>query len=189
MAENVVDTRPLEKGIRKLQKVYSDEAIVDELELVADELIRRAIDSPIPSDQRNLANSATVNRRVKQKEVIFGFNRQYAAFQDAPGRTSPYVVRPKRKKILYIPISQKGRLHREGNNPRLEGLERGKDYVLARKVTIPIKPYGSAVGPNHYFSETLKKNTDFALRALALRLQKRGEQALRQSGGGNANRG
>lgn len=185
MGETTVITKSLEKGIKKLQKVFTDDSIVDEVRLVAAELLRRAIDSPIPSDMRMLANSDTINVNVKKKQVTFGFNREYAAFQDAPGRSAPYVITPKRKKALFVPLNQKGRQHREGNNPNLENLEWGKDYVLAKKVVIPIKPYGSATGPNHYFSETIKRNTNFALEALTLRLRKRGEEALRKEGGGN----
>ena len=80
---------------------------------------------------------------------------------------------PRVKKILYIPISTKGRLHRRGNNPLDEGLERGKDFILAPRAVIPVKPYGSAVGPNHFFSETVSRNVDFMFEAITDRAEKR----------------
>lgn len=184
--ENSVNTLELEKGVKKLTKVFGSDAVVKDLDLIAEELLRRSIDSPIPSDQRNLANSAATFVDKRRKEVSFGFNRSYAAFQDAPGRTTPYIIRPKRKKILYIPLTQKGRLHRRGNNPKDEGLVRGKDYFLAKKVTIKIKAYGSAKGPNHYFSQTLEENTDFALKALALRLERRARKELKPDAGNSS---
>lgn len=182
MPPTELDMRGFERGLRDLAKRFDPRAITFELELVADELLRRAIDSPIPRDQGNLERSATVNRNVQRKEVVFGFNRVYAAFQDQPGRSGIVTVKPRRKKMLYIPISQRGRMHRYGNNPNNEGLIWGVDYVLKKSVDIRIKPYGSALGPNHYFSETLKKNVNFMLDALAKRL----ERLIKGKGGASA---
>lgn len=167
-----IEDEDLQKGFIALGRELSSEVTIEDSELVAHELIRRAIDSPIPSDTRALANSAAVVRG--RGEVRFGFNRRYAAFQDSPGRSSPWIIVPRVKKILYIPISSKGRrLHRRGNNPADEGLERGKDYVLRPRVVIPIKPYGSAIGPNHYFSETLRRNQDFIFESLSEKAESR----------------
>lgn len=185
MADNEVDTKDLEKGLRKMAEAFGGESAVKEMDLVAEELLRRSIDSPVPSDTRNLANSASTFVSKSRKEITFGFNSKYAAFQDAPNRTAPYVIRPVRKKILYIPISQKGKLHRAGNNPKLEGLKRGVDYVLAKKAVIPIKSYGSVKGPNHYFSQTFRENSDFALRALALRLERKARKKLKPDASGS----
>jgi len=186
-----IDDKDLREGLHTMFRQLSPEVVVDDVELVAEELIRRAIDSPIPSDRRFLANSDVV---VKRKDhVTFGFNRIYAAFQDAPGRSTPYTIRPRTKKILYVPISPRGsRLHRRGNNPRDEGLVRGEDYVLMPRVVIPIKSYGSAVGPNHYFSETLKRNQEFVINTIAdlgsRRLSKRFKPSRKKPGGGKRGR-
>lgn len=185
-----VDTKKLEAGLKKLTKTFSPEVVLDEMELVAEALLKKAIDSPIPSDTRFLANSATSIVEKNRKAVVFGFNRVYAAFQDAPGRSSPYIIKPRKKKWLYVPLTQAGRRHRLGANPQSEGLTfggfvrrvkgtggggggGGADYILAKEVVVPIKPYGSAIGPNHYFSETLKRNVNWSLEAISKRLEGR----------------
>jgi len=167
-----IEDESIKEGMRVLSRGLSPEVTVDDMELVAEEIIRRAIDSPIPSDTRALAHSAVV---VAGKEkVTFGFSKIYAAFQDAPGQVAPHVIVPRVKKILYIPISVRGRRnHRYGNNPKDEGLVRGVDYVLSPRVTIPIKAYSLAIGPNHYFSETIKRNTEFIFEAISDRTARR----------------
>lgn len=182
MAGTTVDTRSFEAGIKRLGKLFSKESVVQELELVADELINLAKDSPIPMDtpEGGLASSDTVNVYRNKGEVEFGFNKPHAAFQDQPGRSGTVIVRPRVKKILFIPLTRKAkRTHQRGRNPNDEGLIRGKDYVLARIAKIPIKAYGSELGPNHYFSETLRRNKDWALETLATLL----EEKLRRDGG------
>ena len=161
-----IDDSSFRQGFRVLSKELSSEVTSGDAVLTAEEIIRRSIDSPIPSELRALANSAVV---IKTREkVTFGFNSRYAFFQDSPGRSVPWIIVPRVKKVLYIPISPKGRrLHRRGNNPDDEGLERGVDYVLRSKVVIPIKPYGSAIGPNHFFSETIRRNVDFIFESIS----------------------
>ncbi len=179
MVDPVVDIAGFEKGILQLVKAMGDKAgVTKDLDLLAEEILRRAIDSPIPSDDRQLANSASTFPEPNKTRVVFGFNRVYAAFQDAPGRTNAYIVRPRLKKILYIPISRKGRFHRRGLNPKNEGLVRGRDFVLAKKAVIPIKPYGSTTGPNHYFSQTIAKNKEFIFKQTALIVERRFKKAV-----------
>lgn len=168
-----VNLTQFEKGLRELAQKFGRDTVLPDLELVAEEFLNRVIDAPIPSDMRRLANSSAVVREGPAK-VVFGFNSVYAAFQDQPTRSGGVVtVRPRRKRILYVPLNQRGKLlHRRGMNPATEGLVWGKDYVLKREVKIPIKPYGSEIGPNHYFSGTLKREAGDMLEALA-RLVKR----------------
>lgn len=188
-------TKQLEKGLKELERQFRTEDILDEMEVIGQELIKRSINAPIPSDTRLLANSGDTVIDRNRKSVTFGFNQVYAAFQDAPGRTKPYIIRPKRKKWIYVPVSQAGRRHRLGANPRNEGLVFGgfidrtkgrgvnrggdADYILAKEVVVPVKRYGSEVGPNHYFSGTLSRNVDFALEALAARLTRRLQRRFR----------
>ena len=178
--EAVLDSKDFVEGFEILGKQLSPETSLDDLEFVAHELIRRAIDSPIPSDTRMLANSAAV---VKGRAgVTFGFNRRYAFFQDSARRKRPWIIVPRVKRILYIPITTKGRrLHRYGNNPADEGLEFGVDYVLRPRVTIKIKPYGSAIGPNHYFSGTIQKNKRFTFQAISKLTGKRVGRKFKRS--------
>lgn len=180
MPQTEIDMSDFEKKLKELAKKFGGRALLNELEFIADELLGRAIDSPIPSDTRQLELSATVQMNASKKEALFGFNKVYAAFQDQPGRSGQVVIKPRRKRVLYVPISQKGRKHRLGNRPQDEGLNWGVDYVLKKEVRIRIKPYGSALGPNHYFSETLKRNINWALEALAKRLAR----LMGGSGGG-----
>ena len=199
-----INTRSLEKGLRKLAEVYSADEVLKDMELIGQQLIKRAIEAPVPSDTRGLANSGDVLVDKGRKEVVIGFNKSYAAFQDAPGKTTPHIIKPRRKKYLYVPTSQRGRKHRIGNNPKNEGLifggivrsvgggsrggsssgpQQKADYILAKEVIVPIKPYGSALGPNHYFSETMKRNVKFTLEALAKRLARRLGDKLKPKGG------
>lgn len=165
-----VNTKSFERKFRKMIRGLSPKGAERGVYLTCRHLLNVAIRSPIPSDTRALANSDAINIRISgQTKLIatFGFNKAYAAFQDQPGKSGIVEVRPVRKKMLYVPISQRGRLHRLGNNPRNEGLVYGEDYVLKKVVRISIKPYGSPKGPNHYFSETLKRQTDDTFQRIA----------------------
>jgi hypothetical protein len=195
-----VDTKKLENGMKKLQKAFGPDVVLREMGLIAEAILKKSIDSPIPSDTRFLANSATSVVEKNRKAVVFGFNRAYAAFQDAPGRSAPHVIKPRKKKWLYVPITQAGRRHRLGANPKNEGLIFGgfvrrvkgtgggsggrdrADYILAKEVVIPIKSYGSAIGPNHYFSETVKRNVNWSLEALSKRIKARLKRNFKEGG-------
>ncbi|MCJ2530691.1 MAG: HK97 gp10 family phage protein [Candidatus Thermoplasmatota archaeon] len=63
------------------------------------------------------------------KEVIVGFNIEYAAIQDVGGD-----VVPKRAKALFVPL-------RDGVVPGDPDLEFGVDFVLSQKVHIPGNAY------------------------------------------------
>ena len=65
------------------------------------------------------------------------------------------------KKWVFVPLNRAGAKHTVGANPETEGLVRGRDYVLVRKVVIPVKGYGSPIGPNKYFSRTFKDHIDW----------------------------
>lgn len=185
-----VTSNTMEKGIRDLRRLFDDDDILEEMEVIGEQIIKIAIDSPIPSDTRQLANSGTTVVDKPKKTIIFGFNRVYAAFQDAPNQTKPQVIRPRRKTWLYVPVSRRGKTHRLGNNPESEGLVFGgfvrrvvgggrrnrdndADYILAKEVVIPVKGYGSALGPNHYFSGTIARSADLMISSLARRLEAR----------------
>jgi hypothetical protein len=183
-----IDISSLEQGIARLRDRLGERFLVQTLDLVAEELLNLAIEV-IPTDQGTLGRTGTTSVNLKKKEVIFGFNSIYAAFQDAPGKKSgdKHIVKPVNKDWLFIPLTEKARrVHRPGNDPNNEGLLFGgfasqvgpgpggprperdnSDYVLAKKAIIPIKAYGSNVGPNNYFSGTLSRNKDFALSAIA----------------------
>lgn len=52
------------------------------------------------------------SRRIENDDpngVIFGFNSRYAAFQDSLDGSNQMVIRPKRKKLLYVPLTPRGR--------------------------------------------------------------------------------
>ncbi len=75
---------------------------------VAHFLLNASVKAPIPNLDGNLAASRQVEVQKSRGVVKFGFNTAYAAFQDA-GKQTFQVVRPKRKRALYIPISERGR--------------------------------------------------------------------------------
>jgi len=169
-----LDMKEWNEGIKKLSKQFTGEAITFEMEVVANQVLKKAIDSPIPSGLRMLELSATTVRNNSKLEVAFGFSKSYAAFQDQPGKSGSIQIKPRVKKALYIPLTRAGESHRYGLNPvTAEGLKPGVDFIIRRKALIRIKPYGSALGPNHYFSETLKRNVNFMLEALTKRLQQK----------------
>ena len=199
-----VDTSEFERKLRRLANRFGSKEVLNDLELIAQDLLKKAVDSPIPRDVGTLAASGLVVKDTSRNRITFGFNRIYAAFQDAPNRRGQYTLRPKFKRWLYVPISQAGRRHRTGVNPESEGLIFGgfvrrvgggnrssnpaarggggaADYILAKEVVIPIRPYGSALGPNHYFSETIKRNRNKVLKDLGLRLSRRLGREFRRS--------
>jgi len=166
--------------LKKLKVRWSKESLTEELEEIAEILLSRAIESPIPTDTGDLAGSGATERDPRRGEVRFGFNKVYAAFQDADGKSEQVIV-PKRKKFLYVPLTQKGKKHRAGLNPKDEGLVRGKDFILTKRVVVKTKPYGSEVGPNMYFSQTMRDNTEFVFEEIARRMTNRARKA---AGGG-----
>jgi len=88
--------------------------------------------------------------------VEISFRRRYAAAQDAgfPGNQ----IKLKRKKMLYIPLTRRGRQHVYGKDPTTEGLMRGIDYFLKKgPMRVPMKAYGGDRGPNRFLSKTLEK--------------------------------
>lgn len=147
----------------------ADSALIDRVLNFTAEWVLGIAQKHAPVDQGTLQSSAN-SERVKNG-VKFGFNTEYAAAQDLgfKGET----IKPRRKQALYVPISDKGkRYHTLGANPSTEGLKWGVDYVLKQQVHVPNKSYGSAKGPNKYFSETLERNKEEALGVFRDQLRK-----------------
>ena len=167
------DDSSFKLGMKALADRIEPSKMMIDLSLVAMELLGLSIRSPIPRDEGALAASAAVVKHAAKGEVVFGFNRVYAKFQDQPGKVGYVTIVPRHKKILYIPMTRAGKRHRYGANPRLEGLIRGIDYVLKEKVTIRIKSYRNPIGPNHYFSETLRRQQNRVFTGLAKLIAKR----------------
>lgn len=170
----VVDITAYAKSLEVLIERWTLPVITDEMAALAQIILRHAIESPIPSDTRQLEESGQVEKDPQKGTVVFGFNRIYAAFQDSghlPGATERVVTPNPPKKFLFIPLTQKGRRHTVGANPKDEGLVRGEDYILAKKAVIPIKAYGSALGPNRYFSRTFETHVDWFFEQLGASLE------------------
>lgn len=179
---NFKNERELVLFLRNLKKEWSSEKILKEMSRIGDILLSRSVEAPVPTDTGDLAGSSNKEVDKSKNQVTIGFNKVYAAFQDA-GKKSSQTIKPKKKKLLFIPLTQKGRKHVLGRNPRDEGLKSGVDYVMVKQVTIKTKPYGSPIGPNRYFSGTLQRNKDFVFEELARRMSKGAERAKRKSGG------
>lgn len=170
-----IKTEEYTKRLRTLQSIWGLKALTKEAEVIAEQLISKAIDV-IPSDVGELAGSGAVESNLSTGIVRFGFNKVYANFQDGDGR-STQVIRKKRKRALYIPITEKGRRqHRLGRNPKNEGLEFLIDYTLKQSVRVSTKPYGSPIGPNQYFTGTLSRNREFFFEQLVIRMDRLAEE-------------
>ena len=166
-----VDLSEFNKSMQALSKKFANKGplIKEALTFTAEWVLGEA-QKVVPKDQGTLARSATVEQI--SNGVEFGFNTRYAAAQDL-GFPSMR-LRPKRKKWLYVPISDRGRrYHTYGRNPADEGLKYGTDYVLKKYVDIRNKPYGFDKGPNKYFSGTLEKNKTTIFEVLIKRLKER----------------
>ncbi len=94
-----------------LKATWGIKALTKEAAAVAEELIVKAIESPVPTDTGELAGSGVVESNASAGTVRLGFNKVYAAFQDSPVK-NVQTISPKRKKALFIPISARGRKHR-----------------------------------------------------------------------------
>ncbi len=163
-----IDNKKFKEDIKRLQKKWGTESLTKEAASIAEQLIAITIESPVPTDTGELAGSAAVETDLGAGKVRFGFNKVYANFQDGDGRSVQF-IRPKRKKFLYVPITEKGRRrHRLGRNPKDEGLVFNLDYTLRKEVQVKTKPYGSPIGPNQYFTETLSRNGDFFFEQLII---------------------
>jgi len=170
-----IDNKKFKEDLKRLQKKWGVESLTKEAASIAEELIAMTIESPVPTDTGDLAGSAAVETDLGAGKVRFGFNKVYANFQDGDGR-SIQVIRPKRKKFLYVPITEKGRRrHRLGRDPKTEGLELKIDYTLRKEVQVKTKKYGSPIGPNQYFTGTLSRNRDFFFEQLVIRMDRLAE--------------
>jgi len=171
-----VDISAYKGSLDELVRRWSREALTEEMAALAQYILRRSIEAPIPSGYtRQLEESGHVDKQPDQGVVYFGYNRRYAAFQDSghlPGVSQRIVTPNPPKKWLYIPLNRAGARHTLGANPKDEGLVRGRDYILAKRVVIPVKAYGSPVGPNKYFSQTFKDHVDWFWKQLGASLQK-----------------
>ena len=182
-----VDVRAFEKSLRALAREWDAPALAEEGKFLSMQMIKFAKNAPIPrgryAEGGGLAGSDVVEVRSVQKgkgvSLRFGFNRIYAAFQDAGDRSGSITILPRRKKALFIPLSAAARKHVYGANPTDEGLKWGIDYVLAKKAVIPIKGYGSPVGPNRFFSGTLKAKSKWFIEELGRLLGERAGKAIR----------
>jgi hypothetical protein len=172
MRERVIDLKGLKNKLGELKQRLTPETVLPQLKALGQAILADAVNSPVPVDAGLLMNSATMEQ-TGPAEITIGFNKVYSAFQDQGSKTGVATVRPKRKKWLFIPLTAAAeKNHRPGGNPKEEGLIFGgffntvgpgpssgaptSDYVLAKKALIKINPYGSDLGPNHYFSQTWK---------------------------------
>lgn len=170
-----IDTKAFTKDLRRFQSIWGIKTLTKEAAAIAHELIAKTVENA-PSDTGELRGSGDVESNLTKGIVRFGFNKVYANFQDGDGR-SIQVIRKKRKKALYIPITQKGRRgHRLGRNPKNEGLVFNVDYTLKNEVQVSTKPYGSPIGPNQYFTGTLSRNRDFFFEQLVIRMDRLAEE-------------
>lgn len=169
----VIDLKGLRSRFSAIRERITPDAVMAQLRALGQAILTDAVNSPSPVDSGELMRSAVVEQ-TSVNEITIGFNKEYAAFQDQGSKTGIATVRPKRKKWLFIPLTARAEKdHRPGGNPKEEGLIFGgfcntvgpagaakgppdADYVLAKKALIKIKPYGSDLGPNHYFSQTWK---------------------------------
>ncbi len=171
-----IKTEEFTKKLRELQSIWGLKALTKEAAIIAQELITKAVEAPVPTDTGELAGTGAVESNLGSGIVRFGFNKVYANFQDGDGRRVQ-VIRKKRKKALYVPLTEKGRRrHRLGRNPRTEGLKFNVDFTLKREVRVTTKPYGTPIGPNQYFTGTLSRNRDFFFEQLVIRMDRLAEK-------------
>jgi hypothetical protein len=78
------------------------------LKWLADRLLGFAVQKA-PRDTGSLAGSEFV-RQLSDGTIIFGFSAAYAVFQDGAGISFPVTIVPRRKKMLYVPLTRAGKL-------------------------------------------------------------------------------
>lgn len=78
---------------------------------VARGLIEQSKRAPIPRSAPEIGPSAFV-RDSARNEVSFGFSHPHSQLHDGIGLVFPRKIVPIRKKILYIPLTPRGRLHK-----------------------------------------------------------------------------
>lgn len=84
-----------------------------------------------------------------------GFSENYAEVQDQGWKTR--IIRPMNTSALFIPLTRRAR--RAGSSNWL-GLDEGTDYIMRNQVKAPrMRRYGSDIGPNRFFSGTIKRMT------------------------------
>jgi hypothetical protein len=180
-----VNVGGLRKSVQALIRAWGQEQVMDACWKPAQQMLNWAKNAPIPRDVAaggGLYASGAVER-MSSNRLRFGFNRVYAAFQDQGDNAGLLVVLPRHKRSLFIPLSNKARrTHVAGVSPSAEGLVWGEDYVLAANAVIQIKGYGSSLGPNHYFSGTLKRKGKWLREEIARQVGLLAQRAKQSSG-------
>lgn len=214
------DSRNLERGLRRLAQQYG-KRVAEQAGLVAAEAIMGEARRKAPFRFGELRDSDVVevqNRGGRRgeggKEVIFGFNKSYAAVMDRGWRV-PY-IEPVRASGLWIPLTRraarrgpqkrggnvrrKTRRNRGGNsrastsNPKVRGIGRGRgggrqagrrqDFIIVPRVKTRKARPGSKTGPNFYFTNTVNKHLRSG-RTIA-NMGKVAQRLLRESTNGNS---
>jgi len=172
--------------VKKLNKMLPTRTTTDKLLHFGATMIVTESKLKAPVDFGELRDSEKVIRkRIDKKRgmYIFGFNRVYAEVMDRGFRER--IIRPKKAKALYIPITrlgkrtgpQKGSRRGLSQSRNSGGAVAGRDFIFAKSVKAPkMKSYGSKRGPNRYFSGTIRKMARNPKRFL----RKMGEAWVRQ---------
>jgi len=180
--ETEIKTKKILQQLDRLEKEFSAQMLSDVSQYAADWILGIAQEHAPQGTNRSDSQAggslgASATSEKTKDGVEFGFNMEYASVQDSgfPGET----IKPRKAKSLYVPISDKGRrYHTLGKNPDEESLIYGIDYVYKKQVHVPNKAYGSKKGPNKYFSETLKRNSDGVIELIRDELANRLDEIL-----------
>ncbi len=169
-----IETSKIEASLGALSKMVDSSDYKRAIEGAA-EIATSLGQKRAPRGFGNLANSDFVEKAKVERSrgiisVRFGFSSRHASIMDSGWKTK--VIRPKKAKRLFIPISERAKRigSTSGASRRLlgstgrGGLAYGKDFVLAKKVVTPAPREGGHVGrdgerkgPNFYFSGAVKK--------------------------------
>lgn len=151
------DTSKFEDDIKRITKgLQQDPAVGRVLYKVGEELMKEA-KRKAPREQGNLRNSAVIGQARKQSTFRWQqFNRftaKYSNIQDTGFKKRK--IFPKKAKALFVPLNERAR--RMGPARSIRSLTNGVDYIFRRSVTTPPLRKNQRLGPNLYFTGTVKE--------------------------------
>lgn len=110
MATAEFDISAFVRSMNAMGREFAEKKVKEVARNLAQSYLSDAINAPIPTDLGQLAASASVQDGDKPGEVVFGFNEEYASFQNIPRGGKIAIIRPRNKQLLYVPLTRRGRL-------------------------------------------------------------------------------
>lgn len=153
-----IDDTGFNKKLRSLSNIHKTAGMKAGITRIAKEIVKVAAQKA-PKNTGTLKRSGFVNKATGKRivKISFGFRSKHAEVMDTGFQKAGWLY-PKNAKALAIPLGKGGIKRRKGQSK--------KKYIYLPRVKKPrLRVYGSKIGPNRYFTETVKRYKNRRLKA------------------------